>query len=98
MDAADFQSHVDTFNSSYNDQWDHANSRQQRRAKAKSEIKIQRYWSKFVNHIFAVNDEMNGPKAPIIFFGDGKFGTGKGSRAGNYTDVLRNSIYSPRPI
>jgi hypothetical protein len=90
MDPDAYQDHAAAFQTSARDLWDHANSRQQRRANARSESKIQRFWSRFVNYIFAVNDHMSGNslKAPIILFGNGKFGTGKGSRSGNYTYVL----------
>ena len=87
MDLSDYQVHADFFENTTDPLLRSHNSRQSRREHARLQIRKQRYWSNFVNLIFAMNDEMNphSTKAPVILFGNGSFGNVKGCQSGNYT-------------
>ena len=86
MNQGEYYNHIKAHIRNRTPLFEHANSLKQRRANARLERKAQSFWSEQVNLIFAMNDShaSGSLKAPIIFFGDGNFGTRKGSRSGNY--------------
>ena len=87
MDEAEYNEHAKLFKTVGPDMVTHAGSPEQRRQYAALQGRKSSYWSDFVNTIWAMQDAMcpDSDRPPIILFGNGKFPTGRGSTAGNYT-------------
>jgi len=86
MDLRSYEDFIYTFNTAGRNLREQSAAPETRKKLFKLSKKKQRFWSNFVNFIFAIKDRLapHSTKAPVILFGGGTFGNVKGHRAGNY--------------